>query len=355
MKEVEIMLGVSHLLISGITTSLFLGTAEPSVILTGAIAGLLPDIDTSISPAGRMFPWISGVLEARQSHRGLTHSFVASGVIGGIVIAIAYYSHWFFPYAQALTIGYTAGWFADAFTQGGVEMFWPSHMVWVCPANRKFRLKTGSNAEYVVLSILIVVALIVFSANSQGGILREFNRLMASPSGVASLYDQQGNNHQIVVKIKGVYTADRTKVHGKFLVVQQTKDGFVVYAKGKVYKASIQPDAQILIESIVGDVGESAVTTIDIINLHYDQISERLAKYYRPGELVFVSGHLKSDEQVDIPRDSYELESIKASNDSYTLEFAPLKKVLTVLGDQFGSGRLEIRSIISNSFKTEQG
>ena len=355
MKEVEIMLGVSHLLISGTVTSLILGTAEPSVILTGAIAGLLPDIDTSISPAGRMFPWISGMLEARQSHRGLTHSLFASGVIGGIVITIAYYAHWFFPYAQSVIIGYTAGWFADAFTQGGVEMFWPSHMLWVCPGNRNYRLKTGSNAEYVVLAILIVIALIVFSTNSQGGILREFNRLMASPSGVASLYDQLGNNHQIIVKIKGVYTSDRTKVHGRFLVIQQTKDGFVLYAKGKVYKASNQPDAQILIESIVADVGESAITTVEIVNLHYEQLSERLTKYYRSGELVFVSGHLKSDEQVDIPRDSYELESIKVSNNSYTLEFAPLKKVLSSIGDQFGSGRLEIRSIISNSFKTEQG
>ncbi|MEH2279559.1 MAG: hypothetical protein V7K40_33495 [Nostoc sp.] len=39
------MLGISHLLISGTATSLFLGTANPAVITTGAITGLLPDID----------------------------------------------------------------------------------------------------------------------------------------------------------------------------------------------------------------------------------------------------------------------------------------------------------------------
>lgn len=41
------MLGISHLLISGTATSLFLGTASPTIIAMGAVAGLLPDIAVS--------------------------------------------------------------------------------------------------------------------------------------------------------------------------------------------------------------------------------------------------------------------------------------------------------------------
>lgn len=48
------MLGISHILISGIATSLLMQTASPTVIATGAIAGLLPDIDISTSPAGKL-------------------------------------------------------------------------------------------------------------------------------------------------------------------------------------------------------------------------------------------------------------------------------------------------------------
>ena len=73
------MLGISHLLISGTATSLLLGTASPTMIAVGAIAGLLPDIDISTSPAGRVLPWISRFFESRMPHRSCTHSLVASG------------------------------------------------------------------------------------------------------------------------------------------------------------------------------------------------------------------------------------------------------------------------------------
>jgi inner membrane protein len=59
------MMGVTHLLISSITTSAVLGSADPAVITVGAIASLCPDVDISISPAGRVFPWISRYLEGR--------------------------------------------------------------------------------------------------------------------------------------------------------------------------------------------------------------------------------------------------------------------------------------------------
>jgi inner membrane protein len=348
------MLGISHLLISGIATSLFLETSESSVILTGAIAGLLPDIDTSMSPAGRMFPWIAGILEAKQSHRGISHSLFASAIVGCICYVGAFFEHWFLPYASAITIGFTFGWFADTFTQGGVQMFWPSQVYCICPGNRKYRLKTGSNAEYILLAMLIGIALTVFGIESKGGMFNEFNRLIAAPSGVVSLYNEQGNSHKIITIIKGTYSSDRSKVDGKFLLLRQIKDGFIVYSHGSVYKASNEPDAQIVIESITADVGELAVTTIDSLYLSDEPIGEALSKYSRPGVLVFVSGHLKSDDQLIIPHDSHELETIKASNDSYTLEFAPLEKVLNAIGEEFGAGELEIRSIISTSPKTEK-
>lgn len=66
------MLGISHLLISGTATSLLLGTASPTMIAVGAIAGLLPDIDISTSPKGRVLPWISRFFETRMPHRSCT-------------------------------------------------------------------------------------------------------------------------------------------------------------------------------------------------------------------------------------------------------------------------------------------
>ncbi len=178
------MLGISHLLISGTATSLLLGTASPTIIAVGAIAGLLPDIDISTSPQGRVLPWISRFFESRMPHRSCTHSLVASGAIAIAGYTAALFNPNLLNLAHALSVGYFFGWFADVFTRSGVEMFWPSPVRCVCPGNRNLRLKTRSNAEYFILILLIAIALGTFSINNSGGILTQFNRLIASPSGL---------------------------------------------------------------------------------------------------------------------------------------------------------------------------
>ena len=223
------MLGISHLLISGTASSLLLQTADPVLIAVGAIAGLLPDVDVSTSPAGKVFPWISGYFQETMPHRSMTHSIVASAVIAIASYGTAIFIPQFIPIASALTIGYTFGWFADCFTRGGVEMFWPSPVRCVCPGNRNLRLKTGSNAEYFILCILIAIALSAFSINSKGGILTQFNRLIASTSGVQGVYNSSGSTHKIIANIKGVRAGDRSKVDGQFQIIQPNGTGFIAH------------------------------------------------------------------------------------------------------------------------------
>ncbi|MCC5625182.1 metal-dependent hydrolase [Nostoc sp. CHAB 5715] len=143
------------------------GTANPAVIAVGAIAGLLPDIDISTSPAGRVLPWISRFFETRMPHRSCTHSLVASGAI----------------------------------------------------------------------------ALLTFSVNNSGGILTQFNRLIASPSGVQHIFNESGSTHLIKANIKGVRTGDRSKINGQYLIIQLQGTGFLV-----------QSDDERIFERVVDDV-----------------------------------------------------------------------------------------------------
>ena len=178
-------------------------------------------------------------------HRSMTHSIIASAVvaIAKRSVGIASYGTAIFipklvPIASALTIGYTFGWFADCFTRGGVEMFWPSPVRCVCPGNRNLRLKTGSNAEYFILCILIAIALSAFSINSKGGILTQFNRLIASTSGVQGVYNSSGSTHKIIANIKGVRAGDRSKVDGQFQIIQPNGTGFIVLEPKRVFEKS---------------------------------------------------------------------------------------------------------------------
>ena len=346
------MLGISHLLISGTAASLLLGTADPVLIAVGAIAGLLPDVDVSTSPAGKVFPWISGYFQETMPHRSMTHSIVASAVVAIASYGTAIFIPQFIPIASALTIGYTFGWFADCFTRGGVEMFWPSPVRCVCPGNRNLRLKTGSNAEYFILCILIAIALSAFSINSKGGILTQFNRLIASTSGVQGVYNSSGSTHKIVANIKGVRAGDRSKVDGQFQIIQPNGTGFIVLEPNtnKLYKAATDPDSQIIIEQITADVGKAAITTIESVFVEDQVVGEAIGKFNRTNTNVFISGDL-SVEDFDtsiLPRDPYQFKFIDASPSNIKLEAAPLKVVMKFLGDEFASGSLQVRSIVSS-------
>ncbi|MTJ29037.1 metal-dependent hydrolase [Aphanizomenon sp. UHCC 0183] len=346
------MLGISHLLISGTAASLLLQTADPVLIAVGAIAGLLPDVDVSTSPAGKVFPWISGYFQETMPHRSMTHSIVASAVVAIASYGTAVFIPQFIPIASALTIGYTFGWFADCFTRGGVEMFWPSSVRCVCPGNRNLRLKTGSNAEYFVLCILVAIALSAFSINSKGGILTQFNRLIASTSGVQGVYNSSGSTHKIVANIKGVRAGDRSKVDGQFQIIQPNGTGFIVLEPNtnKLYKAATDPDSQIVIEQITADVSTPAITTIESVFVEDQVVGEAISKFNRTNTNVFVTGDL-SVEDFDtsvLPRDPYQFKFIDASPSSIKLEAAPLKVVMKFLGDEFASGSLQVRSIVSS-------
>jgi len=346
------MLGISHLLISGTAASLLLQTADPVLIAVGAIGGLLPDVDVSTSPAGRLFPWISGYFQETMPHRSMTHSIVASAVIAIASYGTAIFIPKLVPIASALTIGYTFGWFADCFTRGGVEMFWPSPVRCVCPGNRNLRLKTGSNAEYFILCILVAIALSAFSINSKGGILTQFNRLIASTSGVQGVYNSSGSTHKIVANIKGVRAGDRSKVDGQFQIIQPNGSGFIVLEPktNKLYKAATDPDSQIVIEQITADVSTPAITTIESVFVEDQVIGEALSKFNRTNTNVFVSGDLVVEDfdTSILPRDPYQFKFIDASPSSIKLEAAPLKVVMKFLGDEFASGSLQVRSIVSS-------
>jgi inner membrane protein len=344
------MLWVSHLLISGTATSLLLGTASPTIITIGAIAGLLPDIDVSTSVVGRAFPWVSNFFERRMPHRSCTHSLVATAIVSLSFYALVLLrGDRFLNLHSAVTIGYFFGWFADCFTRGGVEMFWPASSIrCVCPGNRNLRLRTGSKAEYFVLFALIVIALFTFNLNSSGGILTNFNRLIASESGVQQIFNEKGSTHLIKANIKGVRTSDRSIVKDKYLIIQSLESGFLVQSPdGKIYQASTNSDAQILISEITADIGKPAITNIEALTLDDEPIGQALAPFNRTGARVFISGSL-SVEDFDtstLPRDPYQFPYLKATSNSITLEAAPLEIVQTSLMEEFATGQLQIRII----------
>lgn len=345
------MLGINHLLISAAATSLILGTASPTIIAAGAIAGLFPDIDVSSSPVGKVLPWISSLFEKNMPHRSCTHSLLASVIVGSCAYTANYLTgDRFANLASAITIGYFFGWFADMFTRSGVEMFFPSRVRWVCPGNRNLRLRTGSSAEYFILVLLTVVALLIFNLNNSGGLLTQFNRLIGGTSGVEQIYNESGSDHLIIAHIEGVRQSDRSRIDGDFLIIQADGRGFIVRSKsGEMYKVGSDPDCQILSDRITASKTQAAVTTIESIFLEDEEI-EAIAKFDKQNTISFASGEISVDEPDDlqIKLNPYEFNYIKKSGDSVRLQSAPVAIAIKLLKEQLISGQLSIRSINSN-------
>ena len=282
-------------------------------------------------------------------HRSCTHSLLASAVVATVAYSVAYAgSSRFLNLAHAVSIGYFFGWFADCFTRGGVEMFYPNPVRCVCPGNRNLRLRTGSNAEYFVLMVLVAIALAVFNINNSGGLFTQFNRLIASTSGVQHIYNDSGSTHLIKANIKGVRTSDRAPVMGNYTIIQSHGSGFIVQsATGEIYKAGTEADAQILVEEITADVGRAAITNIESLTLEEEEIRAALAPFNRTGTMVFVSGQLSIDDpdSAGLTADPYQFSFIRQAGESVTLEAAPLPIVTSRLGEQFATGALQIRII----------
>jgi inner membrane protein len=343
------MMALTHIVVSAGATSLMLSTANPVLIAVGALTGLLPDVDISTSWAGRVFPWVAHWLERRFPHRSCTHSLVASTALAAVTYSIVFLiKGQFLLVADVINIGYLFGWLLDMFSKSGVEMFWPSTERYVCPGNRNFRLKTGSPAEYIVLMLLMAIAVLIFNINASGGLMTQFNRLIASPVGVQEIYNQSGSTHLVMAHIKGVRSLDRSPVEEDFTIIQAQGEDFIVKSSaGKMYKVGSDSTSQIIPQHMTADVKTRAITNVEPMTLDDEPFTQSIQKFQTAGAMIFVSGQVTIDDPqgVNWTPDPYQFPFIKLSGSSLTLENAPLSILLSYFSDQYATGQLQIRII----------
>ena len=349
---------LTHLAISGLMTSLIVGTADPTIVSVGAIAGLLPDVDISKSPAGRILFFLSSFLEKRFPHRSCTHSILASIAVAAVVYGLAYGAVISWRLAHAIEIGYTAGYLVDAITKSGIQLFFPATLRCVVPGNRNLRLSTGSNWEYTILVLVVAMLLLVLNINTNGGMGTSLNEILATPRGVQELMNQKGNTHQIVVHIDGVRTFDRARIQNDFVVVEQRDaNTFTIHPLSKpdeLYQVSNRPDMghQIVSERITGKVGRRVTTKIESVTWVDEEILPRLEKTIDryPDAQMYLTGSIEVDdpEQISILAKPQQLATVTKQGRKLEFNSCPLTVALNLLWEQWGSGQVRIRVIVEN-------
>jgi inner membrane protein len=354
------MMSVTHVAFSVSLTSIVLGTASPEILGISAIASLLPDIDTSKSLIGRLFLPISRWIETRTVHRGITHSFFATGVITLITYPLAplgYAYLW-----KALILGYFWGWFADVFTKSGVEAFYPSRGRLIIPRNPHLRLGTRSRAEWFLLMVLVAIAVISININSAGGIIRGFNQALGLPSGAVETANEDASRYLLTAHIKGRNAITEMPVDASYEVIEPltANDLLVKDSAGVVYRVGQSQESQIIASQIRIERGNPINTTVSNLVMDdedvYTAIQSKIQNSeFKIPERIYLSGTLTIFDADDLTLpshlDRFDTITLQPGSDiAYArLVSANPQQVMELLGDYYASGNLIVRSIAVNS------
>lgn len=339
-------MSVTHIAFSVALTSITLGTANPEILGIAAVAALLPDIDTGKSSIGRLLFPVSSWLEKRTVHRGITHSFFASGVV-----TLAAYPLSLLGYSQlwyGLILGYFFGWFADVFTKSGVQAFYPGRGRMIIPRNPRLRLATGSNAEWFLLFILVVVSVMSISINSGGGLIRGFNQALGLPSGAIETVNEDASRYLLRVRVQGRNAITEQPVDATYEVIEPltVSDLLVKDEGGTVYRLGSSQESQIIASRI--RVERVAPVQVKIENIfledeYLDRLVNLTGRVYLTGTLTIADG---SGLSLPTHADRFDTITLQPGNIAYArLTAASPQYVIDKLGEYSVSGHLIARII----------
>jgi inner membrane protein len=335
------MMAVTHLLFSVAGTSLILGTADPSLLVTAAIASQVPDCDTTESSLGKALYPISSLIERYFPHRTITHSFLGTVVVGAIALPLL----WWNPLSyQALLLGFTLGWLGDVFTKSGTAAFYPSNARLVIPGNINLRLKTGSPPELFVLGLCVAALVLGIHLNTTGGMMTNFSQAMGQVEGAADFYMKNRDAHLVMATVSGHHQLTGKPISGQFEIVDMEGSELILSNSQGLLKTG----EQLKVERINTSLGQRVVVETQTVNLTEETVEEKLTL---DSPRTYVSGQLELEDAQDLslPNNPEYYPAIKASTGMgvqiVTLHAASPNEVVEKLGDYDATGSLLVRSV----------
>lgn len=338
-------MSVTHATIATAGTSLILGTADPLALFLSLIGSQIPDLDTSTSYIGQIFFPVSRWLEARFPHRTITHSLLATGLLCAIALPIGYFSNNLLIWSS-LPLSHLLTCIADCFTVKGVQWFYPVPAWCWSVGNPKRRLTTGEPGEYWVLVVATFLLVAGLHIGSSGGLTQQVTNALGMVDGTIEVYNKKSPTHHVWADVKGIWASDRTRADGKYFIVANEGDSFIVTdGKGGFFKTG----QQILTERITATIGNSATTQLQTISFMDEEIAPKLQEIAasQPNALILLSGSIVVDmpENVRIAIDANRLQTAKLVDKTVTMTFHPIESALQHLGEQYVTGTLMVKVI----------
>ena len=337
------MMAITHSLISATGVILVLGESSPLVVGAAILGSQLPDIDTTNSAIGKLIFPIARFIEDRFPHRSLTHSFLFT--LGIAITSIPIYLYINPKIALALPLGHLLAILSDTFTKQGVQLLYPSPVWCITGSNPNARLSTGSTGEFWLIGLVVIALVISLNIRTQGGFMKSVDRLLGMETGIINIYNSEGKNNHIFVRVDGVKVGDRSVIAKEFLLIGAGAKQLVLADKTGIYKTEVD----ILPKRLISRIGANATTKLDTISFNEDELFSKLVDIYQANEnsLIYLTGSLTVDspEEISFTPAPNQLVPIVVSGNTVTLEYCPIELAGRYLLNQFVTGQLEAKII----------
>ena len=212
------MMAITHMALAGV---MCVALKAPEQVIALAIVGsVLPDIDQPRSMVGKALFVVSYPINKLFGHRKFIHSVLLWGVlaiVGGL----------YFKPLMWLGLGAVSHCLLDCWNTKGVELCAPITEKMFVLGSRKYRIISGTRAEFIVLGIILLFLWLTIIVEHQGGLRGIFERFMGRYEVVLARHEEAGKK---VCYVTGkLRLKDGTLKQGRWLVIGTEGSGLALY------------------------------------------------------------------------------------------------------------------------------
>ncbi len=303
-------------------------------------ASLLPDIDLPTSKLGRVFFWASTRLERDFGHRTITHSFLAVA----LVAALASFLYPFEPmWFWSVVGGYWSHLWIDMANLRGADLFWPSPVRMVFPGNKRYRMETGSKAEMVLFTALIVFTLMLYPVSGMGFRVG-LQHLLGNFQMAHDSYLKNAGKHWYTMRLEARDNLSLEQTKGEYPVVGVWRRGLIVERDGELRAVGENLESHNLYpthaELVQGEPLRVVSHRVDMRGRSLRWLLDRLDTKHT----YFISGELRMGARLDPPVEDIDLyRPARFSGKVLRLQFARERELEPYLGMVAAEGELYVQ------------
>lgn len=204
--------------------------ADPSLIGLTIFAAVLPDIDHTASPVGKIVYPFARWLHRRVGHRTLTHSLLALLTLSFLVGILETWFGQSNSYRIVFFFAYFSHIVGDMITIQGVQFFYPfSKAPCVIPGRRELRFRTGDRAHETVLFAGIALTFLFCQPLMKNGFWTTYNRSFGYPKHLWSEFKKSED----ILEVDFAFRDGSEIYEGKAYCLEATEDKFTLLENGK--------------------------------------------------------------------------------------------------------------------------